>query len=135
LKSKAGADVSKVRTEISGPDQLHREATVLRAKYSSQLKRIASLDATLKSADEVEAAADAAAAPRSSAKTTAGKHASRAAKATGQVAGHGATAPSAADKHGNGHSKLSKAKARSQFLAGLFSAPWNKAGGLDHASM
>ena len=28
-----------------------------------------------------------------------------------------------------------KAKARSQFLAGLFSAPWDKAGGQDKASM
>jgi len=127
--------VSKVQTEISEPEQLHREATALRAKYSRHLERIASLDATLKSADEDEAAADAAAAPGSSAKTTEGKHASRAAKATELVAGHGATAPSAADTQGNGHTKLSKAKARSQFLAGLFSAPWNEAGGLDHASI
>jgi len=121
LKAKAGADVAKVETEMTAPDKLHSEAQALRDKYSSQLKKISSIEATMKAADMP---------PAPAVKKTATKHAKPVVAVTGRD-----SKGSSANKKVKGTAKLSKDKERSQFLAGLFSAPWDKAGGQDHASI
>lgn len=44
----SAGDVGAVEKEMSGPEKLHREAQALRAKYSTQLKHMTSLEDLLK---------------------------------------------------------------------------------------
>jgi hypothetical protein len=128
LRTKAEADIAKAKPEMSAPDKLHQEAQALRDKYSVQLKHISALQASL--ADNAKLSSHTAAKKTAAPKTVKSAAASSASSAAASKAKQMSALPKL-----RGLATASKGAAHSKFLAGLFSAPWNKAGGRDTAAI
>ena len=142
LQMKADKDVVKIETQMVGPEKLHSQAESLRARYQKQMAQIAGLKAELKKPLTVPALTKAArasmhtrmrgleAAAAGSIKGLNARWADPAESRQGaQDRSIGSAAAHEADSNLGRQAPIpahSRAKARAQFLAGLFSSPWDK---------